>query len=182
MRKLATGAVTAFVLLVFIAPAAGAANLTGGCQGSATSSDKNGQQLDSVSAPGAGGTGSNPFLVDVDGTVDYKGSSPTVFHNHSWHVDVFGISVKSGGAKNGTNQSSTSGTEKISDYLPVNAVGLYRVSGGITADEGSCSGSAWVKIAGSPVGTIGWIAGLVTAVLGAAGMVRTAWPLLRRGG
>ncbi|MEN3273349.1 MAG: hypothetical protein V7636_2110, partial [Actinomycetota bacterium] len=45
-----------------------------------------------------------------------------------------------------------------------------------------CSGNAWVKIAGSPVGTIGWIAGLVFTVLGALGIARTAMPLIRRGG
>jgi len=182
MRKLATGATLVLVLLIIAAPAADAAKLTGGCQGSATSSDKDGNKLGSASAPGAGGTKSDPFLVDVDGTVDYKGTSAGVFHNHSWHVDVLGITVRSGGSKNGTNQAGTSGTEKVSKYLPVDAVGLYYVSGGITASEGSCSGSAWVKVAGSPVGTVGWIAGLVATVLGVAGMLGTAMPLLRRGG
>jgi len=182
MRRLAAAAGIALALLVIGASTAGAAALGGGCNGSATSTDGNGQQLDAVAAPGAGGTGGNPFLVDVDGTVDYQGGTPGVFHNHSWHVDVFGITVKSGGSANGSNKSSTSGTEQVDDYLPLNAVGLYYVSGGITADEGSCSGSAWVKIVGSPVGTIGWIAGLVATVLGAAGLVGTAMPLLRRGG
>ena len=182
MRKLATGAVMALVLLVLAASAAGAANLSGGCQGSATSTDGNGLQLDTASAPGAGGTASNPFLVDVDGTVDYQGGTPDVFHHHHWHVDVFGISVKTGGSANGSNKASTSGTEQVDDYLPLNAVGLYYVSGGITADEGSCSGNAWVKIVGSPVGTVGWIAGVVATALGAVGMLGTAMPLLRRGG
>ncbi|MEN3273383.1 MAG: hypothetical protein V7636_2144, partial [Actinomycetota bacterium] len=130
MRKLAVGAVSAFVVLVLAASTAGAATLNGGCQGSATSTDKNSQQLDTVSAPGAGGTGAHPFVVDVKGDVQYEGTTPGVFHNHSWHIDVFGISVKTGGSANGTNKSSTSGTEQADDYLPVNAVGLYYVSGG----------------------------------------------------
>jgi len=182
MRKLATGAVLALVLLVFAAPAAGAANLGGGCTGSATSTDADGTKLDTAYAPGSGGTKSDPFLVDADGTVDYEGTTPTVFHDHSWHVDVSGIAVKDGSSDNGTNQSATSGTEQVDDYVPVKVVGLYRVSGGITADEGSCSGSAWIKVVGSPVGTVGWIAGVVLTILGAGGIVRTAMPLLRRGG
>lgn len=182
MRRLAAGAGVVLALLVLGASTADAASLSGGCKGTATSSDKGGNQLSTMSGPGQGGTKSNPFLVDTDGTVDYSGTTPTVFHNHKWNVDISGVTVKSGGAKNGTNQAGTSGTVQVSDYLPINAVGLYRASGGITAAEGSCSGSAWVKVVGSPAGTIGWIAGLVATVLGAAGIVRTAMPLLRRGG
>jgi hypothetical protein len=182
MRKLAAGAAMALVVLVLSAPAASAATLGGGCNGAGTSKDADGTKLDTASAPGAGGTKSAPFLVDSNGTVDYSGTTPTVFHNHSWHVDVSGITVKDGGSNNGTNQSGTSGTVKVHSYLPVNAVGLYRVTGGITAGEGACSGSAWIKVAGSPVGTVGWIAGLVAAALGAAGVVLTAMPLFRRGG
>ena len=109
MRKLAVGAAMAIVVLVVAASTAGAATLSGGCQGSATSADGNGQQLDTVSAPGAGGTGAHPFVVDVDGTVDYQGTTPGVFHDHHWHIDVFGISVKTGGSANGSNKSNTSG-------------------------------------------------------------------------
>jgi len=182
MRKVAAGAAVALVLLVVGATTAGAAELDGGCKGSGVSKDGNGKQLDTASAPGQGGTKDDPFLVTQDGTVDYQGTSPTVFHNHSWHVDISGATVKSGGSRNGTNQAGTSGTVQVDDYLPVNAVGLYRATGGITADEGSCSGSAWIKVVGSPVGTIAWIVGLVTTVLGAAGIVSTALPLVRRGG
>jgi hypothetical protein len=182
MRKVAAGAALALVLLVVGASAAGAASFDGGCKGSGVSKDGDGKQLDTASAPGQGGTSSDPFLVDHDGTVDYEGSSPTVFHNHSWHVDVSGATVKSGGSKNGTNQASTSGTVKVDDYLPVNAVGLYKVTGGITATEGSCSGSAWVKVAGSPVGTVAWIAGIGFTVIGAAGLAFTARPIFGRGG
>jgi len=182
MRRLAAAAGVALALLVLGASTADAASLGGGCRGTATSSDENGNQLSTMSGPGAGGTSSDPFLVDTDGTVDYEGTTPNVFHNHSWHVDISGATVKSGGSRNGTNQAGTSGTVQVDDYLPVNAVGLYRATGGITADEGSCSGSAWIKVVGSPVGTIAWIVGLVTTVLGAAGIVSTAMPLVRRGG
>jgi hypothetical protein len=181
MRRLVAGAGLALVLLVLLAPMAAAANLNGGCKGSATSLDGDGNDLDMVAGPGAGGTKSDPFIVDTDGTVDYEGTSPTVFHDHSWNVDLSGITLKEGGSKNGTNQSGTSGTVKVDDYLPIDAVGLYRVSGGIEAAEGSCSGSAWIKVAGSPAGSLGWIAGVVVTVLGAAGLAVTASPILRRG-
>lgn len=181
MRRLAAGVGVALALLVLTAPAAGAASLDGGCKGSATSKDGDGASLDSVSAPGAGGTKGDPFLVDTDGTVDYEGTTPVVFHDHSWHVDLSGIDVKDGGSANGTNQASTSGTVKVDDYLPIDAVGLYRVTGGIEASEGSCSGSAWIKVAGSPAGSLGWIAGVVLTVLGAAGLAAAARPILRRG-
>jgi hypothetical protein len=182
MRKAAAGAAIALVLLVVGASAAGAAELDGGCKGTGVSKDGNDKQLDTASAPGQGGTKDDPFLVDQGGTVDYEGSSPAVFHNHSWHVDVSGATVQSGGSKNGTNQAGTSGTAKIDDYLPVNAVGLYKVTGGITATEGSCSGSAWVKLVGSPVLTVGWIAGIGFTVIGAAGLAFTARPIFGRGG
>lgn len=181
MRTLAAGAGIALALLVFSAPVASAADLDGGCQGSATSKDADGNELDTASAPGPGATKDDPFLVDTDGTVDYEGTTPTVFHDHSWHIDISGATVESGGSKNGTNQAGTSGTLNVDDYIPVNAVGLYKATGGISADEGSCSGSAWVKVVGSPVGTIGWIAGVVGVVFGAAGLVSTAMPMLRRG-
>lgn len=181
MRRVAVGAGIALALVVLIAPMAGAATLKGGCTGTGTSKDAHGDTLDTASAPGAGATKGDPFLVDHDGTVDYEGSSPKVFHDHSWHVDLEGITLEDGGSKNGTNQAGTSGSARIDDYLPFDAVGLYRVDGGITAAEGSCSGSAWVKVVGSPVGTVVWIVGMSTTAVGAAGLAVTARPIFRRG-
>jgi hypothetical protein len=140
---------------------AGAAELDGGCRG-AGASVADGSRLDVAQAPGPGGNDrDHPFVVDYDGVVVYGGRSPQVFHNHSWHVDLYGMSVKSGGSENGDDERRTEGQADVSDYLPFDAPGLYYVSGGISADEGSCSGNVWVKIEGSPVGTIPWIAGVV---------------------
>lgn len=182
MRRLAAAGAFALAVLLLGAPGAGAAQLKGGCAGSATSLDADGNKLDEASAPGSGGTKSDPFLVDTDGTITYEGTTPTVFHNHSWHVDVSGVEVKSGGSKNGTNQSGTDGEVKVDDYIPVSAVGLYKGTGGISADEGSCDGSVWVKVVGSPVGTVAWVAGAAASVIGGAGLATTVLQLLKKGG
>ena len=79
--------------VLFWAAPVGAIELDGGCQGVAESLDEDLGQLDAVVAPGEGGTKGDPFLVDYDGTVTYEGSSPAVFHDHSWNVDVMGITV-----------------------------------------------------------------------------------------
>lgn len=181
MRRLVGGVAVLVALLVVGAPAAESATLDGGCVGSATSFDEDGAELSRVAVPGEGGTKGDPFIVDPDGTVTYEGSTPQAFHDHSWHVDLMGVTVKSGGSANGNDESETSGEVQVDDYLPVSAVGLFKVSGGITADEGACDGSLWVKVAGSPVGTLPWIAGVGTAVVGAAGLTGLVLPLLRKG-
>ena len=165
----------ALLLVVLWAAPAAAVDLDGGCEGAATSIDADGETLDEVTAPGEGGTKSDPFLVDADGTVAYEGSTPVVFHDHSWQVDVMGITVKDGGSANADDEQSTADTTEVGDYLPFDAPGLYKVSGSITAAEGECSGSAWIKLAGSPVGTPPWIAGAVSAVGGIA-LLAWAWP------
>ena len=164
-----------FAAVLFWPAPAGAVDLDGGCQGNAESLDAGGGQLDVAVAPGPGGTSGDPFLVDYDGTVTYTGSSPAVFHDHSWDVKVMGITVKSGGSENADDESTTADEAEVDDYLPFDAPGLYKVSGSISADEGECSGSAWVQLAGSPVGSIPWIAGVVMTAGGAA-LLAWAWP------
>ncbi len=147
---------------------AGAVNLTGGCQGQGTSFDKDHNQIMSATAPSVEpGTSGNPVLVDYDGTVEYSGSGPLML-NHHWEVKVFGITVKSGGSKNGSHQTSTSGTAVVKDYLPFKITGVYYVSGGISGEGGACSGNAYLKLIGSPVGTIPWIVAIGLIVAGLA--------------
>jgi hypothetical protein len=173
-RAAHVGGLALALWLVSGAPA-GAAELDGGCAGAGVSLDGDGNELDTASAPGDGGTSGDPFRVDYDGTVAYEGTTPGAFHNHSWHVEVFGITVKDGGSPNGNDEAATAGDADVSDYLPFDAPGLYYVSGGIDADEGACDGNAWVKIVGSPVGTIPWIAGVVSTAAGAAVLAWTWW-------
>ena len=168
------GGAALLFLVLWAAPAA-AVDVEGGCEGSVTSLDADGETLDQVSAPGEGGTKSDPLLVDADGTIAYEGSTPGVFHDHTWKVAAMGITVKDGGSANADDESSTSDTAEVGDYLPFDAPGLYKISGSITATEGECSVSAWVKIAGSPVGSPPFIAGAVSAV-GGLGLLAWAWP------
>ena len=169
------GAAVFAAVLLWPTPA-GAVDLDGGCEGAAVSSDEDGGVLDEVTAPGEGGTKSDPFLVDVDGVVAYEGSTPSVFRDHSWEVKVMGIPVKDGGSENADEETTTDDEVQVDDYLPFDAPGLYRVSGSIDPAEGEgCSGSAWVKVAGSPVGTIPWIAGVVFTAGGVA-LLAWAWP------
>jgi len=161
MRRGLVLIVLAAGLCALVAAPAGAVSLDGGCQGQGTSLEADGSQIMTATAPSAEpGTSGNPVLVDYDGTVQYSGSGPLML-NHHWEVKVFGITVKSGGAKNGTHQTSTSGTAVVKDYLPFKITGLYYVSGGISGEGGACSGSAYFKLIGSPVGTLPWIAAIV---------------------
>lgn len=167
MRSLRIVAAGAFAL-VLLGGSAEAARVSGDCTGSATSFDADGAQLDEVSAPGRGGTSKDPFVVDPDGTVAYEGSTGVALHDHSWSVDVMGIAVKSGGSANEGDLVSTDGTVDVEDYLPVAAVGLFKVSASISASEGICSGSLWVKVDGSPVGTVPWLVGVAATAGGGA--------------
>jgi hypothetical protein len=147
---------------------AGAVAVSGGCKGTGESSTADRDPLDEAAAPESRtGTRDNPFVVEYDGTVHYEGSTPSIFKNHKWNVKTFGITVKSGGSKNGSNATEDERTISVDDYLPFDAPGLYYVSGSIKADGGkSCSGHIYVKIAGSPTGSIPWIIGLILTILG----------------
>ncbi len=164
-RVLCVIALVAAVTGLTAAPAA-AVTLTGGCQGTGRSLDADGNEIMTVTAPSAEpGTSGNPVLVDYDGTVEYAGSGPLMVDHH-WEIQVFGVTVKSGGSKNGSRQTSTDGVADVSDYLPFKITGVYYVSGGISGDGGSCDGNAFVKLIGSPVGTIPWIVALGFIVVG----------------
>ena len=161
MRRGLVFVVVAACWCALLAAPAGAVALDGGCQGQGTSLKADGSQIMTATAPSAEpGTSGNPVLVDYDGTVEYSGSGPLMV-NHHWEVKVLGITVKSGGSKNGSHQTSTSGTAVVKDYLPFKITGLYYVSGGISGEGGACNGSAYLKLIGSPVGTLPWIAAIV---------------------
>jgi hypothetical protein len=155
------------VVAVSAAPAA-AVNLDGGCNAQATSKDKDGNQIMSVTAPSADtGTSDDPFLVDYDGTVEYAGTGPLMLNYH-WEIKVFGIPVKSGSAPNDSHGTAAVGIADVSDYLPFKITGVYYVSGEIRGDGGACTGNGYVKLIGSPIGTIPWIVAIGLIVVGLA--------------
>ena len=168
-------------VLVSAAPA-GAVQLDGGCRGAAVSVTKKGATVDRAVANergGVRGSRSDPFEVASNGKVRYEGGSPRVLHNHHWRARVYGVTVESGGSKNGTNKPDTAGVTKVRDYLPFRVTGLFYVSGGIDGREGSCSGWLWVKVTGSPVGTWPWIGAIVVAI-GGLYLVVSSNPMVRR--
>ncbi len=166
-RLLCITALVAAGLALTAAPA-GAVNLTGGCEGQGTSFDADHNQVMAVTAPSPEpGTSDNPVLVDYDGTVEYAGTGPLMV-NHHWEVKVFGATVKSGGSANGSRQTSTIGVADVSEYLPFKVTGVYYVSGSISGEGGACSGNAYVKLVGSPIGTIPWIVAIALIAGGVA--------------
>jgi hypothetical protein len=156
--------VAAFVAVA--AAPAGAIGLTGGCQAQGASFDPDHTQIMAATAPSAEpGTSGNPFLVDYDGTVEYAGTGPLMI-NHHWEIKVFGITVKSGSSPNGSQQTATIGIADVSDYVPFKITGVYYVEGGIAGEGGACNGNAFVKLIGSPVGTIPWIVAVTLIAVG----------------
>jgi hypothetical protein len=60
---------------------------------------------------------------------------------------------------------ATSGNQNLK-ALPLRFTGLYYLSGAISGVGGSCSGSVWIKVIGSPIGTILWYLGAGILVIG----------------
>ena len=140
-----------------------------GCSGQARSQDADGEPLGSVSAPGSLGASQDaPLLVDWDGAVTYSGSSDGVITDHSWRVTAYGIPTRSGGSENADKETKTKGTETMSEFLPFRITGLYYVAGEISGDGGECEGALWLKIQGSPIGTVPWVIGVILAAASVA--------------
>jgi hypothetical protein len=152
-----------------------------GCSGSGTSLDSKAVAIQSASAPNPPSSESRPLLVDPKGTVSYSGRSASLITNHSWQIKLDGITVKSGGSPNATGKTVNQGTVKVKDYLPFKVTGLFYVSGSIAGTGGSCAGSVWIKVTGSPAGTVPWFAGIAFAVAGVGGLFfsRPTFPRLK---
>jgi hypothetical protein len=160
-----------------------------GCSGSAQSRDADGDVVDEVTA--AGGrlidgdgkpvfTAANPFEVENDGTVDYDGQTDDVITDHTWSLEVLGVSVASGGSPNADREQRSEDTFDLDEELPFPITGLVKVEGEISGRGGSCSGSGYVKVGGDPLASpITWAGGVLAAV-GAAGLV-LALPRAKRG-
>lgn len=175
-RRVGAAAAAALFAVLLLGTPARAAEVSG-CQGTAQSFDAKGAPLDQVNGPGTGGTKADPFTIDPNGRVTYSGSSDAVLQNGRWSVDV-GLPVDiSGKVTNASGQTQWSGDEKVADRAPFDAPGLYRVSFRVTGSNGAtpCTGSVWVEVGGSPVGTPLWIGGVAVLLLGAADV---AWAVV----
>jgi len=175
-RRLLLALPALFVLLLL--PASASAFPLTTCTLTVTSTDASGKTIATATGGADDATETNPLLVDWDGTVTWHGTSgDNAIKNNSWHVDVFMVPTPlRGGDANDKGNKVGDGTASVRGNAPFQFTGLYYVSGEFRGDGGSCVGSGWFKLTGSPASTIPfWIAvvlgllGLALLVLGLAG-------------
>jgi hypothetical protein len=177
-RVLAAAGAAALIMIVPVS-AAFAADATG-CSGSVESRLADGTKLDAASAPGSGGTATDPLVIDPAGSVAWEGSTSAVITGGTWTVRVGGVPVMSGTADNTEGATSASGVVDLANALaPVQWIlqtnALIPVDGELTGTGGTCSGSGYVAGTGggtftSPVFLAG--AGFTTlGVILALGMI-----------
>ncbi len=159
-RSIVAVAVVAGATLAAAGPA-GAASASG-CSGEASSVSSGGEPLDQVSAPGGGGTRSDPFTVEPDGPVSWDGQSDTVITDGRWEVTSSLFST-SGTFDNDDEDQSSEGTKKMTDYVPALLVlpGTYEVDVSVTGEGGSCAVTGFIEVDASPLASAWVIASLV---------------------
>jgi hypothetical protein len=167
-RAFVRAALPAALLLWLLAPGTASAFPLTDCTLTLASVDKSGAPLGSATSGGDDSTTSNPFVVDWDGTVSYNGTTaPQTIKDYSYQVSVFYIPTPLQGASdNGDGNQKGNGTVSVSANAPFRFTGLYYVSGSISGQGGSCTGSGWLKLAGDPIGTIPFFVGVALLVLG----------------
>lgn len=175
MRRSALRVALPALFLLFAMPGSASAFPLSTCTLSIASTDASGGDLDTAQSGAADSTQSDPFKVDWDGEVGYDGSTEAVIKNYTYSVSVFGVPTPiRGGDTNDDENTDGSGSVGVAANAPFRVAGLYYVSGEYKGEGGSCVGSGWFQLQGSPVGTIPWIAGIVLVVLGALGLVAGA--------
>jgi hypothetical protein len=171
MRRLGGALASALGIGLLAAAPVASFDLDGGCSMTMTSTDASGATIDTASGPGAGGTQSDPFMIDWEGSVSWNGNSgETVFNNHSWQVYVYRIPTPvRGGHPNDDNDTTGTGSAGVEENAPFRTTGLYHVSGDIAGDGGAaCRGSAWFKLIGDPTATVPWLFGIAVTLVGLA--------------
>jgi|FLYL01.1.fsa_nt_gi hypothetical protein len=184
MRWLRLTLITAGVLWV-TSPAV-AQSLDGGCTVTATS------DVDSTTVVDA--TRADPFRVNPEERISWVATSPGAIQNHTWSIQVevggVGVTVARGGDPNEAGVTTSEGSRSIPELVEQaqqagvpgaglldGLRGIYRVSGSISGEGGSCSGDGYVLIEGSPLESPVGQAGTGVAVVGlgltlAAGVAR----------
>ena len=132
--------------------------------------------MDKVTAPGKGGTAGDPFHIDVNGTIAWRGATSAVIRDGSYNVTVSGFSVASGKFTNAKGNRTWNGTENVGkrlDSIPVlgsltkalDPTATVKVTYSVTGQQGTCSGSVVMKIGGDPTFTPMWLASVVMFLL-----------------
>jgi hypothetical protein len=163
----ATGVASLAWFLLIAVPSMSAFPLTT-CTLTVTSRDASGNVVSTASEAG-GGTRDDPFIVDPKGTVEWSGTTGgSPIANASYHVEIFGVPTPLRGSASGDNpRSSASSVIDVGGILPVDLAGLIFVSGALESGGSPvCEGSGWIKIAGDPVPTPGFVAGAALALVG----------------
>lgn len=167
VRRVVPVAALLFAVAIVLAPPVRAFPLTD-CTMSVESFDANGAQLDAARGPDDGATLDDPLLVDWDGRVTWSGVTNSVLNDYSWHVEVFYIPTpERGGSPNTDAATKADRTITIREGVPFRFTGLYFISGAISGAGGSCQGSGWVQVTGSPIGTLPFVIGSIVALVGA---------------
>jgi hypothetical protein len=170
------------VVLTVGLPAVAQAAEADGCSGSVTSYDESGAVLGTMSAPGAGGTRSDPLPIDLAGSVDWEGSTNTVITEATWWLTIGGVRVGGGPAENADGETSRSGTQDLPDLLGsvswiLNGSMAIPVAGEFSGEGGTCSGTAWITGTGSvtsaPLLYAGAGLGLIGLLMGVGVVVGT---------
>lgn len=164
-------ATTSLALVAAFGLAAGAgATIDGPCSASI-----NGVDVKNQSATSASGA----IVVANDANVPVTMSASKPISNLQVRISLMGLgrTVKSGPASG----TSWARVVNVGDYS-FWGVGLYQVTGSSTGAGLSCSGTAIVRVEGSPLATpAGW-AGIGLTAVGAIGLLGTALAALRGGG
>ena len=170
----------------------GSSSLTGPCGGFAYSYDEDGVLIDAaldrgdgeppVDALGGGQafTSDNPFLVSAEGQVVYFGSAPLTGdgpQNHTYSVDVAGITVADGGDENENLKNRNAGVIDLGDELPLTFTAKFQASGRMDSENlEPCDGEGYVELRGNGLADPAGLASLGLLGVGLIGLMFNARP------
>jgi hypothetical protein len=175
MRRLSLSIPALLLAIAVLAPQPVGAFELSGCTLTLTSKDASGVTVDEARSGRPDASQSDPLQAPWGGTVEYEGSTPGVIHDYTYSFSIYGVPTPAGGSSpNDENRAEGDGAVSVGGASTFRVAGLYYVSGRLTGEGGSCSGSAWVRVLGDPAGTIPWFLGIVLVILGALGLAAGA--------
>ncbi|MDX2342727.1 MAG: hypothetical protein QNL26_02650, partial [Acidimicrobiia bacterium] len=166
MKKTVVTAAALVMLLVTIAPAALAQEVTGGC-----SATVNGQTLDTLDIK-------HPLIVAKGDVLALTGSVPAAAGtgNVSSETKIYVEIIGDIPVAEQTGDGMTWGDwVEVPDVLTSLAPGVYKVKGTATGSGWLCTGSAYIRVEGGPL-TAATAIGAVLAVAGGAAAVGAIKP------
>jgi hypothetical protein len=158
--------------LALPASVASAADATG-CSGSVVSKNAGGETIGTASAPGDGGTQSDPLAIDTAGKVAWKGSTDAVITDATWKVTAAGATFLQGTYANTEGVTTSEGVQDMSSLPALLGTVLTNkmavpVSGEITGTGGTCTASGFITGVVAPTSSPVFYAGAVVGAIGVA--------------